>query len=172
MNWDSLDSIDWDGVDTTEGWIKLLNDLRTLIDTADEKEKRSRLAEKLDEFADKSTSEDLMTITKLDASARKSARALRMTNITLRTQELAAASAEYKDAVKEFTAAATALKKEASLLRAEKFAAAVNALTETISSLNNLSNLVNSQDEAQLVEAINTAVKSAQKLRGILEAPA
>lgn len=169
MNWSTLDSIDWDSLETTADWVKILNDLRGLIDTADDKNKRNKLATKLDEFADHSTSEDLLTITKLDASARKSARALRNVNITESIQELAAASAEYQAAVKEFTAATAGLKKEASLLRAEKFTAAVTTLTETISSLNAVSQVISGDNDVELADAINEAVKSAQNLRGILE---
>ena len=109
MNWSTLDSIDWDSLEATADWVKILNDLRGLIDSADDKDKRSKLAAKLDEFADHSVSDDLLTITRLDASARKSARALRNANITERIQELAAASAEYQAAVKEFTAATAGL---------------------------------------------------------------
>ena len=172
MNWSTLDSIDWDSLETTADWVKTLNDLRGLIDTADDKDKRSKLATKLDEFADHSVSEDLLTITKLDASARKSARALRNANIEQSIQELAAASAEYQTAVKEFSAATAGLKKEASLLRAEKFTSAVTALSETISSLKTLSQVISGDNDAKLADAINEAVKSAQKLRGILETPA
>ncbi len=172
MNWNSLDAIDWDDVETTADWIKILNDLRGLIDTADSGVKLKKLADKLDEFADHSVSEDLDTITKLDASARKAARALRMTDIAQRIQTLASASADYQAAVKEFSAASAGLKKEASLLRAEKFSASVTALTETISSLKNLSQVVSDEDDTKLVGAIDDAVKSAQKLRSILEKPA
>lgn len=176
MNWSTLGSIDWDSLKataTTTDWVKTLNDLRGLIDTADDMDKRSKLATKLDEFADHSySSEDYLTIIKLDASARRSARALRNTNIDQSIQELAAASAEYQTAVKELTAATAGLKKEASLLRAEKFTAAVTALTETISSLKTVSEVISDDNNAKLTNAINEAVKSAQKLRGILETPA
>lgn len=169
MNWSTLDSIDWNSLETTADWVKILNDLRGLIDTADDNDKRIKLATKLDEFADHSVSDDLLMITKLDASARKSARALRNANITESIQELAVASAEYQTAVKEFTAATAGLKKEALLLRAEKFTTAVTALTETISSLKAVMLVTSSDNDEKLVDAINEAVKSAQKLRGILE---
>jgi hypothetical protein len=165
MNWNSLDSIDWDEFEATADWIKVLNDLRGLIETADSAEKRGKLADKLDEFADHSSSEDLGTITKLDTSARKAARALRIAEITERIQTLAAASADYQTAVKEFSAVTAGLKKEASLLRAERFTKSVTALTETISSLKNLSQVIEGEN------AITEAVKSAQKLRAILEKP-
>lgn len=171
MNWSTLDTIDWDSLESTTDWVKTLNDLLGLIDTADDKNKRSKLATKLDEFADNSKSEDLVTITKLDASARKSARALRNTNITERIQELTAASAEYQSTIKEFAAATAGLKKEASLLRAEKFTASVTALTETIASLKTLSQVISGENDTKLANAINETVKSAQKLRGILETP-
>lgn len=169
MNWSTLDAIDWDGLETTADWVKTLNDLRGLIDTADDKDKRDKLATQLDEFANHSVSDDLFAIIKLDASARKTARALRNSIITESIQELAEASAEYQAAVKEFTAATAGMKKEASLLRAEKFTAAVTALTETISSLKDVSQVISDGNDAKLTDAINEAVKSAQKLRGILE---
>jgi len=99
MNWSTLDSIDWSSVQTTADWVKTLNDLQGLIDSADSSDKRSRLAAKLDEFADNSSSDDLATIIKLDAAARKAARALRNDNITQRIDALAAASAEYQASI-------------------------------------------------------------------------
>ena len=54
-------------------------------------------------------------------------------------------------AVKELASATVGLKKEASLLRAEKFAAAVTALTETSSSLKALSQVVGGDDDAKLL---------------------
>jgi hypothetical protein len=170
MNFDTLDGIDWDGLKSTEDWIKTLNDLRGLIDSADTPAKRDKLADKLDEFADHSTSDDLATIVKLDSSARKAARALRKANIADSVAELAAASSEFQSAVKEFNAASAALKKEASLLRAEKFTAAVSALTGTISAVKGLTQVVLDQDDPKLAAAITAAVNSAQKLRTLLEA--
>ena len=169
MNWNTLDDIDWDSFESTQDWVKVLNDLRGLIDTADTAAKRAKLADTLDEFADRSTSDDLALIVKLDASARKAARALRKTNIADSVAELAAASAEYQAAVKEFAAASAVLKKEASLLRAEKFTQAVSSLTDTISAVKSLTQIVTSQDDPKLAAAITRAVESAQKLRGMLE---
>jgi len=172
MNWSTLDSIDWSSVQTTADWVKTLNDLQGLIDSADSSDKRSRLAAKLDEFADNSSSDDLATIIKLDAAARKAARALRNDNITQRIDALAAASAEYQAVVKEFSAASAALKKEASVLRAEKLTQAVSSLTDTISALKTLSNVIDTQDELQLAAAITQASQSAQKLRELIETAA
>ncbi len=172
MNWTTLNSIDWDSVQTTADWVKTLNDLQGLIDSADTPDKRSQLAGKLDEFADNSSSEDLATIIKLDAAARKSARALRNDNIAQRIGELAAAAAEYQAAVKEFAAATSILKKEAGVLRAEKLTQAVSSLTGTISALKTLSSVVDTQDELKLAAAITQASKSAQKLRELLEGTA
>ena len=170
MNWNTLDSIDWDDVETTADWVKILNDLRGLIDSADNPVKRDQLAAKLDEFADHSNSDDLNVIIKLDASARKSAQALRSKSISESIATLAAASAEFQAVVKEFAAATVSLKKEASLLRGEKFIASVSSLTETITALKNLSQVITSDDDHQLGAAIAQTVQSAQKLRGILEA--
>jgi hypothetical protein len=172
MNWNALDSIDWESLETTEDWAKTLNDLRGLIDSADNKDKRAKLAAKLDEFADHSVSDDLVTITKLDTSARRAARALRSSNVSERIQELSAASKEYQAAVKEFSAATAGLKKEASLLRAEKVTEAVRALTATISSLKTLSQVVGDGNDAKVGDAISEAVNAAKKLRDILERPA
>ena len=169
MKFEDLSSIDWAAFETTADWVKVLNDLRSLIDQADTSAKRSNLADKLDEFADKSVSEDLVTITKLDGSARKAARALRDENINQRIQELAASSAEFQSAVKELSAATAGLKKEASVLRLERFSTATAALTSTISSLNNLATVVDSRNEDKLAGAIGQAIKSAQSLRKILE---
>jgi hypothetical protein len=157
-------------VQTTADWVKVLNDLQGLIDSADTSDKRSRLATKLDEFADNSTSEDLATIVKLDAAARKCARALRNDNITQRIDALAAASADYQAIVKEFSAVSAALKKEASALRAEKLTQAISSLTETISALKTLANVIDTDDELQLAGAITQASQSAQKLRELIEA--
>jgi hypothetical protein len=170
MNWSTLDSIDWDSVQTTADWVKTLNDLQGLISSADTPDKRSQLAGKLDEFADHSSSEDLATIIKLDAAARKAARALRNENIAQRISELSAASADYQAAVKEFSAASAILKKEASVLRAEKLTQALSSLTDTISALKTLSNVIGTKDdELQLATAITQASQSAQKLRALLE---
>jgi hypothetical protein len=169
MKFEDLSSIDWAQFDTTADWVKVLNDLRGLIDQADSSDKRSKLADKLDEFADNSVSEDLVTITKLDAAARKAARALRDEDVRRRVQELAASSAEFQSAVKELAAATADLKKEASVLRLERFSTAAAALTSTISSLNNLTQVIDSRNENKLAGAIGEAIKSAQALRKILE---
>jgi hypothetical protein len=169
MKWNALESIDWSEFASTADWVKLLNDLLALQESADTPQKRDLLADKLDEFADHSSSEDLATITKLDAAARKAARALRLADIEQSVKELAAAAADYQAAVKELTAASASLKKEAALLRLEKFGAATASLTETISSLKNLSQVVSANDEKKLAAAIDRAVKSAQELRSILE---
>ena len=130
------------------------------------------MADKLDEFADNSSSDDLTTITKLDAAARKAARALRNQNIEQGLQELAAASADYRAAVKELDAATAILKNEAERLRAEKITAALSSLSDTIVSLKNLSRAVEDGNDEKLIDAINKSIASAQKLRGILESTA
>lgn len=168
MTFSELDSIDWDTFETTADWIKLLNDLLGLTDIV-EPAKQAQLADKLDEFADHSTSEDLATITKLDGSARKAARALRDKDVTRRIQALSAASTDFQTAVKDFSVATTTLKKEAAVLRLEKINVAATSLTSTISSLKNLALAIDSQDDKRLTDAINQTIKSAQSLREILE---
>lgn len=172
MNWDNLNDIDWDGFVSTADWVKTLNDLLALANSADSPDKRNQMADKLDEFADNSNSDDLTTITKLDAAARKAARALRNQNIAQGIQELATVSGEYRTAVKELDAATAILKKEAKVLRAEKFTAATTSLSDTILSLKNLAQVAKDGNNAELIDAINQSIANAQKLRGILEATA
>ena len=172
MKFEDLGSIDWDAFASTADWAKLLNDLMDLAQIATGNAQRDELADRLDEFADHSSSEDLDVITKLDRIARKCARALRMESIGESIKELQAASADFRLAVKEFSAAAAELKKEASLLRAEKFNAAVSSLTDAIASLKALSQATAGDDDEKLAAAIAQAVSSAQKLRGLLERPA
>jgi hypothetical protein len=178
MRLEDLDSIEWDELESTEDWVKMLNDLLGLVDGAQTPTKRDALAAALDEFADRSTSEDLSTITKLDAAARKAARALRKTDIAASVNELAAASADFRAALKELGATTAELKKEAAKLRSEKITAAVSSLTETIGSLKNLSQVLESEAADRIAAAdkvaaaIKKAVQSAQKLRTLLERPA
>jgi type I site-specific restriction endonuclease len=172
MNWGDLKSIEWDELESTTDWVKTLNDLLELAKSADTPDKRNQMADKLDEFADNSSSDDLTTITKLDAAARKAARALRNQNIEQGLQELAAASADYRAAVKELDAATAILKNEAERLRAEKITAALSSLSDTIVSLKNLSRAVEDGNDEKLIDAINKSIASAQKLRGILESTA
>lgn len=170
--WNNLETMDWSLFQTTADWVKLLNDLLELTNSADTAEKRDRLADALDNFADNSRSDDLTTITRLDAAARKAARGLRASNIAESIAELKSASLDYRVAVKEFDAVTAELKKETRLLRAEKVTAVVSALTDTVTALNNLSESMSDQDDAKVIDAIKQTVRSAQKLRGILEAPA
>jgi hypothetical protein len=172
MTLEDLDSIEWDELESTEDWVKMLNDLLGLVDGAQTPARRDALAAALDEFADRSTSEDLSTITKLDAAARKAARALRKSDIAASVNELAAASADFRAAVKELGAATAGLRKEAAKLRAEKITVAVSSLTETIGSLKNLSQVLQSEDGDKIAAAIKEAMQSAQKLRTLLEKPA
>jgi len=172
MKWEDLGAIDWSVHESTADWVKLLNELLELSKSADTDQKSSNLADALDSFADNSSSDDLSIITKLDASARKAARALRLADITQRVRDLDAASADYRATVKELDAATASLKKETRLLRAEKVTAAVGALTDTVLALNQLSQTLSEQDSAKLTDAIQQAIKTAQKLRTILEAPA
>jgi hypothetical protein len=172
MKLENLDSIDWDSLESTADWVKMLNDLLGLVESAQTPVQRDRLAKALDDFADHSSSDDLNTITKLDASARKTARALRKTDIAASVSDLAAASADFQTAVKEFSAGSANLKKEAAVLRAEKFTAAVTSLTDTIATLKSLSQVITSEDGDKVAAAIKGAAQSAQKLRSILEKPA
>ena len=169
MNWDNLNSINWNELNSTADWVKTLNDLMELAKSADSIGKRQQMADKLDEFADESSSDDLSTITKLDAAARKAARALRNQNIEQGIQELAAASSVYRAAVKELDAATANLKKEAGALRAEKLTAAVSSLSDTILALKNLSDVAKDGNEGALSDAIRLSIKNAQKLRSMLE---
>ena len=171
MTLNDLDSIDFDELESTQDWVKMLNDLLGLAESAQASNKRELLADTLDQFADHSSSEDLGTITKLDAAARKAARALRRDDIAARIGELQAASADFQAAVKELDASTSGLKKEAAKLRAEKFTAAVSSLTDTIGSLKNLSQVLQTDDGDKIAAAIKDAVQSAQKLRTLLEKP-
>jgi hypothetical protein len=172
MKFEDLGSIDWDAFESTADWTKLLNDLIDLAQTATGSTQRDEIANRLDEFADHSSSEDLDIITKLDRVARKCARALRMESIGESVKELQTASADFRVTVKELSAATATLKKEALLLRAEKFNAAVSSLTGAIASLKALSQATAGDDDEKLAVAIAQAVSSAQKLRGLLERPA
>ena len=172
MKLEDLSSIDFDELESTEDWVKMLSSLLGLVESAQAADKRELLADKLDEFADHSSSDDLATITKLDTAARKAARALRRNDIAARIAELQAASADFQAAVKEFDAATAGLKKEAAKLRAETITAAVSSLTQTIGSLKNLSQAFQSEDADKIAAAIKDAVQSAQKLRTLLEKPA
>jgi len=172
MKLEDLPSVDFDEPESTEDWVKMLNDLLGLVESAQASGKRELLADTLDEFADHSTSDDLGTITKLDAAARKAARALRKEDMAARVNELAAASADFQAAVKELDASTSGLKKEAAKLRAEKVTAAVTSLTQTIGSLKNLSQAFETDDSDKIAAAIKDAVQSAQKLRTLLEKPA
>jgi hypothetical protein len=171
MNWEGLHAIDWDALESTEDWVKMLNALLGLVESADTAGKRDRLARALDDFADHSTSDDLHTITRLDAAARKAARALRRTDIAAGVAELTAASDEFRALVKELAAAGAAMKKEAARLRAQSITSAVSSLTEAIAALKNLSQVLSAEDGDRLPAAIKEAVNSAQKLRGLLERP-
>lgn len=169
MNWDDLNSMDWSALNSTADWVKALNDLLELAKTANSPERRGLMADKLDEFADNSSSDDLATITKLDAAARKAARALRNQNIEQGIQELAAASADYRSAVKELDAATAVLKKESEGLRAEKLSTAVSSLSNAILSLKSLSKTIKDESDNSLTDAISQSIDNAQKLRSILE---
>ena len=172
MKWEDLGAIEWSVPESTADWVKLLNELLELSKSADTSQKSSNLADALDSYADNSSSDDLSTITKLDASARKAARALRLADINQRIKDLEAASADYRATVKELDAATASLKKETRLLRAEKVTAAVGALTDTVLALNQLSQTLTEEESTKLRDAIQQTVKTAQKLRTILEAPA
>jgi hypothetical protein len=147
----------------------LLNELMGLVELANTASGRDALADALDMFADSSDADDLATITRLDASARKTARALRNQNDAESIAQLAAASAGFRDTVKDFTVSTLSLKQEASMQRAEKLTAASASLTDTIASLKNLAQIVSNGKDAELLMAMDEAVASAQKLRGLLE---
>lgn len=171
MTLDDLAKIEWESFEATADWTKVLNDLLGMTDAASAAQRRGELADALDNFADRSTSEDLDVITRLDQVARKAARALRKADITASIGQLQSASADFQAIVKEFSAASAMLRKEASTLRAEKFTAAVSSLTETIASLKLLSQAVVTVDQQNLAPAIAQAVASAQALRELLEKP-
>jgi arginine/lysine/ornithine decarboxylase len=172
MNFSDCASIDWSAFRTTAEWTKLLNDLLGLTEIASAPEQRAILADRLDEFADHSSSDDLDVITKLDTVARRAARSLRKEDIARSIAELNAANSEFRAVAKEFSAASVALKKEASKLRAEVFDAAVTSLTETISSLKSLSQVVATDADGKLATAIAQAILSTQELRALIERPA
>lgn len=172
INWNNLENIDWPATQATAYWVKTLNELLMLTTDADTPEKCNALADVLDQFADSSNGEDLATITSLDKVARKTARSLRMADITQRLQALEAASSDYRAAVKLLDAATSGLQKETRLLQAEKINAAVTALTGTILTLNTLTQSMTTKDDAALMNAINQAAQSMKNLRNILEVPA
>lgn len=170
MNLRDLAGIDWSAYETTTDWTRLLGDLLALVPLAASAAQRGELADRLDQFADHSSSDDLEAIKRLDRAARKAARALRLDDIAARVQDLQAASADYDDVAQAFGLASAALQKEASRLRAETAGAAVAALTQTIDSLKALQKA--SGDDARLAAAIAQAVASADQLRGLLVQPA
>ena len=171
MKFEDLATIDWDACESTADWTKLLNDLMGLAQAAAGSAQRDALADRLDEFADRSSSADLDVITRLDRVARRAARALRLQSIDASIGELEAASAEFRAVVKEFSAASIALQKEAALLRAQRLTEAVGSLTDTIASLKALSQTTAGEGDEKLVAAIAQAVSSAQLLRSLLERP-
>lgn len=171
MTFNDLASIAWEAPQSTADWTRLLNDLLGLTQAQASAAQRSELADCLDTFADRAHSDDLDLIIKLARSARRAARALRRQSIGDSLQELAAASADFDAAVVEFSAASAALKRETSLLRAEKLNAAVSSLTDTIGSLKTLSQFAASDGDEQLAAAIAQAMGSAQALRDLLEKP-
>jgi flavin-binding protein dodecin len=172
ISWNNLDNIDWPATQATAYWVKTLNELLMLTTDANTPEKCNTLADVLDQFADSSNGDDLATITNLDKVARKTARSLRMADITQRLQALEAASSDYRAAVKLLDAATSGLQKETRLLQAEKINAAVTALTGTILTLNTLTQSMTTKDDATLMNAINQAAQSMKNLRNILEVPA
>lgn len=172
MNVDDLASIDWATYETTAQWARLLNDLLALGAQANSADRRDRLADTLDAFTNKSNSVDMDAIKKLDAAAGKAARALRLQNMDDNVNQLAADNPPFQAALKDFNAVSAGLKKEASLLRAETFNAAIQTLTSTITSLNALSQAIDAGGDAKIIAATAQAVQSAQKLRALLEKPA
>ena len=172
MTWDELAGIVWPEGEPTAVWAATLSALLELAKSAETSGKRNLLADTLDRFADNSSADDLTTIAKLDATARKCGRGLRGIDIGDAIAALKASSAVYQTAVKELDVAMAGLKKEAKVLRAEKFNAAVVSLTDTITALKNLGGAVKAQDAVKLKDGISSALASAQKLREILEAPA
>ena len=171
MTFDELAHIDWEARESTADWTKLLNELMDLTRSEATREQRALLADQLDAFADHSSSDDLEAMVNLDRSARKAARALRLSDIGQSVRELQAASADFQDAVKTISAASATLKKEAGLLRADKLNAAASSLTDTILSLKALSQSTASDSDSKLTAAISQAMDSAQKLRALLEKP-
>ena len=169
MKIENLSNIDWDAPRDTASWTKLLNELLILAQGEQGTGERGRIADALDQFADHSTAPELDAIGKLDAAARKAARALRIAGIEASIAALRQANSEFQAAAKEIAATQQALDKEASKLRLEAFTGAVTSLTDTIASLKKLSRLVASEDPADVGPALEAVVSNAQKLRALLE---
>lgn len=169
MRFSDLNTIDWDLLKSTEDWIMCFDDLRGLISDANSIDFRDQLADAFDNFADHSTSDNISLIAKLDASARKTARALRIESISERIEALKSASDDYQAAVDLFQGVTKNMRKEAALLRAEKFTAAASSLTDTVNALKNLSKVISNKDGKQLAVAISQALASTSKLRDLLK---
>lgn len=175
MKFTDLPIQDWDAFQTTEDWVKLLNELRAMLPIANSAQERETLADTLDAYADHSSSDDLALISKLDNSARASAQALRISSMEQRVAALNAASSVFTSAIKEFSAASASLKKEAAKLRFDKTNSAITSLTGAVTSLRDLAKQLSApgtpEADAQLLAAINAFVGRAQELRNILERP-
>jgi hypothetical protein len=169
VTFNDLSAIDWPAFSTTEQWVKLLDALLALGPQAANTAQRATLADALDAFADHSSSPDFELILKLDRAARRAAQGLRNDNIDAALTELEGASAELKAVAKQLGAVTATLKKEASVLRLERFRQAVTSLTDTIASLNAVSQSLAGDDDAKVTAALVRAVTSAQQLRSLLE---
>lgn len=171
MKFQDLASIPWDELETTTDWTKLLNLLLSLAEAPDLVDFRGDLADALDTFIARSSSDDLRAMAKLDRVADKAGRALRLANMEASVAQLEAASMDFQNVTKELTATALALAKEAKMLRADRVKEAISSLTDSVVSLKSLSDVLDPGHDTQIADAISKAVASAQKLRALLEKP-
>jgi len=167
MNWEALDRIDLNAPRSTADWAKALGALRSLASEGITPEQRDALADRLDEFADKSFSiDDSDVIEKFDLSARKMAQALRLDETTRRIDALATASADFKAAAKKFDSASALLNRQAAELRVDKVLGAIQAVDATLASLHALAKAMTADTSPEDVRsAIDQAAKIAQNLR-------
>lgn len=173
MNWKELDAIDLNVPKSTAGWANALGSLRSLASEDITTDQREALADRLDEFADKSFSmDDSDVIDRFDHSARKMAQALRLHEATQRIDALAAASADFKAAAKKFGSVSALLNKQAAELRADKVLGAIQAVDATLVSLQALAKAMaadrSPEDVKAAIDQAAKSVKSLQLLQGML----
>lgn len=173
MSWKELDDIDLNAPKSTAGWANALGLLRSLASEGITPDQRDALADRLDEFADKSFSiDDSDVIDRFDRSARKMAQALRLHDATQRIDALAAASAEFKAAAKKFDSVSALLNKQAAELRADKVLGAIQAVDATLVSLRTLAKAMTAdkspEDVKAAIDQAAKSLKSLQLLQGML----
>ena len=171
MTFDDLARIDWESIDTTAACASMLGALFGLAAGAKSPEQRRAVADALDAFADNASSDDLDALSRLDGSARRAARALRLANVSDSVAELQAATADFRGIEKDLGAASAGLKKEAATLRAEKIRTALASLNETILSLDALAMVVAAGSDKDVELAISHALDSVRTLQGLLGKP-